>query len=233
MRDVGALPDAKAVHGRRSARAHLRWLADAGGIPRTRVEEVLDDVGLADVAGRRVGGYSLGMSQRLGIAAALLGDPAVLLFDEPVNGLDPEGIRWIRRLMHRLAGEGRTIVVSSHLMSEMEATADHVLVIGRGRLIADTSVEELTQRSAGSHVRVVSPDAPELGALLARAGGRVSAGEDGALAVAGLPAARIGDLAAERALRLHELTPRRVSLETAFMELTHDSVEYRPQEVAR
>ena len=159
------------MHGKRSARAHLRWLADAGGLPRGRVEEVLDEVGLTDVAGRRVGGFSLGMSQRLGIAAALLGDPATLLFDEPVNGLDPEGIRWIRRLMHRLAAEGRTIVVSSHLMSEMEATADHVLVIGRGRLIADTSVEELTQRSAGSHVRVVSPDAPDA-RRAARPGGR-------------------------------------------------------------
>ena len=153
----------------------------------------------------------------------------MLLFDEPMNGLDPEGIRWIRPLLQRLAAEGRTVVVSSHLMSEMEETADHVLVIGRGRLIADTSIAEFTQRSAGSHVRVVSPDAPELAALLERPGGQVSTGEDGALTVGGLLAARIGDLAAEHGLRLHELTPRRASLETAFMELTHDSVDFRPE----
>ncbi|MGZ8650260.1 MAG: AAA family ATPase, partial [Solirubrobacteraceae bacterium] len=182
-----------------------------------------------DVAGRRVGGFSLGMSQRLGIAAALLGDPATLLFDEPMNGLDPEGIRWIRTLLQRFAAEGRTVVVSSHLMHEMEETADHVLVIGRGRLIADTSISELTLRAAGNHVHVASPDAAALAALLERAGGVVSAGEDGALTVAGLASARIGDLAAGHGLRVHELTPRRASLEAAFMELTEDSVEYRPE----
>jgi ABC-2 type transport system ATP-binding protein len=232
MREVGALLDAKAVHGKRTARAHLRWLADAGGLPRTRVDDVLHQVGLGDVAGRRVGGYSLGMAQRLGIAAALLGDPRTLLFDEPVNGLDPEGILWIRTLLRDLAAEGRTIVVSSHLMSEMARTADHVLVIGRGRLIADASIDELTRRSGAGHVHVVSPDAAELGALLDRAGGRVRADSDGALAVSGLDAARIGDLVAEHGLRVHELTPHRASLEAAFMELTQHSVDYRP-EVAR
>ena len=171
MREVGALLDAKAVHGKRTARAHLRWLAEAGGLPRARVAEVLDQVGLAPVAGKHIRGFSLGMLQRLGIAAALLGDPRTLLFDEPLNGLDAEGIRWVRTLVRGLAAEGRTVVLSSHLMSEVEATADHVLVIGRGRLLADTSVREFTQRSAGSHVRVVSPDAGTLGALLERAGG--------------------------------------------------------------
>jgi ABC-2 type transport system ATP-binding protein len=229
LREVGALLDAGAIHGKRSARNHLRWLADAGGLPRGRVDEVLELVGLADVAGRRVGGFSLGMSQRLGIAAALLGDPATLLFDEPMNGLDPEGIRWIRTLLQRFAAEGRTVVVSSHLMHEMEETADHVLVIGRGRLIADTSIADLTLRSAGNHVHVSSPDAAALGALLERAGGLVTEGDDGALSVARLPAPRIGDLAAEHGLRVHELTPRRASLEAAFMELTEDSVDYRPE----
>ena len=231
MREVGALLDARTLHGKRTARQQLRWFADAGGQPRTRVEEVLDDVGLADVAGRRAGAFSLGMSQRLGIAAALLGDPATLLFDEPMNGLDPEGIRWVRTMLQRFAAEGRTVVVSSHLMHEMQETAEHVLVIGRGRLIADTSIAEFTQRAAGSHVRVVSPDAGELGSLLERAGGRLSAGEDGSLAVGGLSAPAVGDLAAEHGLRVHELTPRRASLESAFMELTEDGVEYRPQAV--
>jgi ABC-2 type transport system ATP-binding protein len=229
VRAVGALLDARAVHGKRTARQHLRWLADAGGLPRGRVEEVLDQVGLAEVADRRVGGFSLGMSQRLGIAGALLGDPPILLFDEPMNGLDPEGIHWIRTLLQRFAAEGRTIVVSSHLMHEMEETAEHVLVIGRGRLIADTSIAEFTQRATGSHVHVMSPDRAWLGPLLERAGGQVHAGDGDALAVSGLAAARIGDLAAEHGLRVHELTPRRASLETAFMELTHDSIEYRPE----
>ncbi len=223
MRKVGALLDAKAVHGKRSARAHLRWLAEAGGIPRTRVDEVLAEVGLAGVAGRRISGFSLGMAQRLGIAAALLGDPEVLLFDEPINGLDPEGIRWIRNLMRRLAHEGRTVVVSSHVMSELEATADRVLVMGRGRLIEDASVDELTRRNG--FVRVVSPD-EGLREVLVGAGA-VVAEEAGGLAVHGLDAARIGDLAAEHGLRVHELTPRRGTLEAAFMELTRDSVEYR------
>ncbi|MDP2711490.1 MAG: ATP-binding cassette domain-containing protein [Solirubrobacteraceae bacterium] len=228
MREVGALLDAGAVHGKLTARQHLRWLAQAGGLPRARVDEVLDLVGLSEVAGRRVGGFSLGMSQRLGIAAALLGDPPTLLFDEPVNGLDPEGIHWIRTLMRRLAAEGRTVVVSSHLMNEMEETADHVLVIGRGRLIADTSMAQFRQRSAGGDVRVVSPDAEALARLVDDAGGTVVVDGDGALTIVGLPAARIGDLAAEHRLRVHELTPRSASLEAAFIELTHDSVDYRP-----
>jgi ABC-2 type transport system ATP-binding protein len=223
LREVGALLDAKAVHGKRSARAHLRWLAEAGGIPRTRVDEVLAEVGLAEVAGRKIDGFSLGMSQRLGIAAALLGDPAVLLFDEPINGLDPEGIRWIRTLMQRLAREGRTVVISSHVMSELEATADRVLVLGRGRMIADASVDELTRRNG--FVRVVSPDAALRDVLLDS--GAVVRDEAGGLAVSGLDAAAIGDLAAAHGLRLHELAPRRGTLEAAFMELTRDSVEYR------
>ncbi len=233
MHEVGALLDAKAVHGKRSARQHLRWLARAGGLPDTRVEQVLAEVGLGDVAGRRVGGFSLGMSQRLGIAAALLGNPRTLLFDEPVNGLDPEGIRWIRTLMRRLADEGRTVVVSSHLMNEMEETADHVIVIGRGRLIADTSMAEFRLRGAGGHVRVVSPDAARLAELIERAGGQVTPtpapADATAFTVVGLESARIGDLAGEHGLRVHELTPRSASLEEAFMELTHDSVDYRPE----
>jgi ABC-2 type transport system ATP-binding protein len=235
MREVGALLDAGAVHGKLTARAHLRWLADAGGLPRTRVGEVLEQVGLTDVADRRAGGFSLGMRQRLGIAGALLGDPATLLFDEPMNGLDPEGIHWIRTLLQRFAAEGRTVVVSSHLMHEMEETADHVLVIGRGKLIADTTTAEFTQRAKGNHVRVVSPDATALTALVERAGGHTAAsagGDAGALAVSGLTAALIGDLAAEHGLRLHELSPQRASLEAAFRELTQDSVEYRPEELA-
>ncbi len=234
MREVGALLDAKAVHGKRSARQHLRWLAQAGGLPAARVEAVLAEVGLTDVAGRRVGGFSLGMSQRLGIAAALLGDPATLLFDEPVNGLDPEGIRWIRTLMRKLADEGRTVVVSSHLMNEMEETADHVIVIGRGRLIADTSMTEFRLRGAGSHVRVNSPDAARLAELLDRAGGQVTFAPPAVttFTVVGLGAARIGDLAAEHGLRVHELSPRSASLEEAFMQLTHDSVDYRPAAIS-
>ena len=232
MHEVGALLDAGAVNGKLTARNHLRWLADAGGLPRTRVDEVLAQVGLTEVAGRRVGGFSLGMRQRLGIAAALLGNPATLLFDEPMNGLDPEGIRWIRTLLQQFASEGRTVVVSSHLMHEMEETADHVLVIGRGKLIADTSTAEFTLRAAGNHIRVVSPDAAALAPLVERAGGRVAmSDDDGAFAVSGLTAAIVGDLAAEHSLRLHELSPQRASLETAFMELTQDSVEYRPEGV--
>jgi ABC-2 type transport system ATP-binding protein len=226
MQTIGALLDAKAVHGGRSARNHLRWLARAGGIPLTRVDEVLAEVGLSDVAGKRVGGFSLGMSQRLGIAGALLGDPRTLLFDEPVNGLDPEGILWVRRLLRRLAAEGRTILVSSHAMSEMEKTADHVLVIGRGRLIADASIAEFTALAGGT-VRVVSPEASRLAPLLTDAGAVVTPAADGGLVVSGLDSAAIGDLAAPAGIPLHELTPNRASLEEAFMELTHDSVEYR------
>jgi ABC-2 type transport system ATP-binding protein len=190
------------------------------------VEEVLELVGLAEVAGRRVGGFSLGMYQRLGIAAALLGDPQTLIFDEPVNGLDPEGIRWIRSFLQGLASEGRTVLLSSHLMSEMEATADHVIVIGRGRLIADTSIAAFTQRSASNHVRVVSPQSADLMPLLQRVGATVNA-EDGALIVTGVEAPVIGNVAAVHGLELHELAPRRASLEAAFMELTAGSQQYQ------
>ena len=239
MHEVGALLDAKAVHGKRT-RAPAPALARAGRRPARDARRRGARRGRPDARWRAgaIGGFSLGMAQRLGIAAALLGDPRTLLFDEPVNGLDPEGIRWIRTLMRRLAAEGRTVVVSSHLMNEMEETADHVLVIGRGRLIADTSMAEFRRRSASSHVHVVSPDAARP-ARAARArrrrGAAAGAGEPSAtpaLTVSGLEAARIGDLAAEHGLRVHELTPRSASLETAFMELTHDSVDYRPAGVA-
>jgi ABC-2 type transport system ATP-binding protein len=226
MHEVGALLDAKAANGSHTARQHLRWIARAGGIPAARVDDVLAVVGLAEVAGRRVGGFSLGMYQRLGIAAALLGDPQTLIFDEPVNGLDPEGIRWIRSFLQDLASEGRTVLLSSHLMSEMEATADHVIVVGRGRLIADTSIAAFTQRSASNHVRVVSPQSVDLVPLLERAGATVNA-EDGALIITGIEAAAIGNVAAVNGLELHELSPRRASLEAAFMELTQESQQYQ------
>ncbi|GAA3982703.1 ABC transporter ATP-binding protein [Thermobifida alba] len=225
-REVGALLDPGAAHPGRTARAHLLWLARGAGLPRRRVEEVLDLVGLASAAHRRVGGFSLGMRQRLGIAAALLGDPGVLLFDEPVNGLDPEGIRWIRGLLRDLAAEGRTVLVSSHLMSEMQATADHVLVIGRGRLIADVGVAELTARGSGD-VRVAAADPAVLAAALAAEGAAVRTADDGALLVGGLDAARVGEVALRRRIALRELTPRRASLEEAFMELTAASVQHR------
>lgn len=226
LREVGALIDAKAANGGCTAYQHLRWLASAGGIPRTRIDEVLEIVGLSSVANRRVGGFSLGMCQRLGIAAALLGDPRILLFDEPVNGLDPEGIRWIRSLLKRLAGEGRTLLLSSHLMSEMEETADHIIVISRGRLIADTSLAEFTQRSSGSHVRVVSPQGCDLVPLLERAGGAVISSAGG-LTVTGIEASQIGQIAAANGIELHELSPRRATLESAFMELTEGTLEYQ------
>ncbi len=226
MYEVGALLDAKAVFGRRSAFKHLQWLAQAGGIPRSRIDEVLDIVGLSSVAEKSIDGFSLGMYQRLGIAGALLGDPEILLFDEPVNGLDPEGIVWIRTLMRRLASEGRTIFVSSHLMNEMEETADHLIVIGRGRLIADTSISEFIQLSTLNHVRVVSPQASELAPRLDAAGASITVADDGALIVTGIEAAQIGDIAASHGLRLHELSPQRARLEAAFMERTRDSVEY-------
>ena len=232
MHEVGALLDAKAVHGGRTARQHLRWLAQAGGVPTKQVDEALEAVGLTEVANRKVGGFSLGMSQRLGIAGALLGNPRTLLFDEPVNGLDPEGILWIRNLLRRLASEGRTVMVSSHLMSEMEETADHVLVIGRGRLIADTSIGEFTARSSGSHVRVVTPQASQLTALIERAGGTVTTGADDGLVVAGMETRQVGELAAANGIPLHELTPRRATLEAAFMELTRDSVQYQTGDTA-
>lgn len=235
MQVVGSLLDAKAVDGVRTAAAHLRWLAIAGGIPTSRVDEVLTLVGLSDVAGKRIGEFSLGMSQRLGIAAALLGDPPVLLFDEPVNGLDPEGIRWVRLFMRHLASEGRTVVVSSHLMSEMESTADHVVVIGRGKLIADMPMAEFTTLGSGAHVHVVSPDADALRRLVEEQGGTILDGTDEApdphrILMSGIDNVAISELAAERHLRIWELTPRRASLESTFMELTGDSVEYHTEE---
>ena len=231
LREVGALLEARAIHPGRSARNHLLMLAQTNRIPAARVDQVLEHVGLSAVAGQRAGKFSLGMSQRLGIAAALLGDPAVLLFDEPVNGLDPDGIRWVRNLLRGLAREGRTVLVSSHLMSEMALTADEVVVIGRGRLIAQMPVSELTAGSSSGHVIVRSPAASELSAALEGAGASVTAEVGGALSVRGMPADAIGDLAAHLGLTLHELAPHAASLEEAFMALTEDSIDYRGDSV--
>ncbi|MGW1882970.1 ABC transporter ATP-binding protein [Streptomyces sp. NPDC001970] len=231
-RQVGALLDAKAVHGGRSARNHLLSLAQLSGIPARRVDEVLGVVGLQDVAKRRSSGFSLGMGQRLGIAAALLGDPKVLLFDEPVNGLDPEGILWVRNLMKSLAAEGRTVFVSSHLMSEMALTADHLIVIGRGRLLADMSVKDFIAANSAGFARVRTPQ-PEpqqrekLTAVLTEAGGQVMPEQDGALRVTGLALPRISDLAHEADVRLWELSPHQASLEEAYMRMTQGAVDYR------
>ena len=227
LREVGALLDAKAFQGGRSAYHHLVWLAQSNRIPAQRVDEVLALVGLTDVARRRAGGFSLGMGQRLGIAAALLGDPGVLLFDEPGNGLDPEGIVWIRTMLRSLAGEGRTVFVSSHLMGEMALTADDLVVIGRGRLIDQTSVRDFVRRSSTSHVRVRSPRASDLAELLVAAGAAVDRADDGALEVTGLDCVAVGDLAGRHGVYLHELSLNEPSLETAYMELTHDAVDYR------
>ncbi|OXM63338.1 ABC transporter ATP-binding protein [Amycolatopsis vastitatis] len=224
LTEVGALLDAGAVHSGRKAGDHLLALAVSNGLPRRRVGEVLSRTGLAGVAGKRAGGFSLGMRQRLGLAAALLGDPRVLIFDEPVNGLDPEGIRWVRDFMRSLAGEGRAVLVSSHLMSEMAQTADHLVVIGRGKLVADTAVSELV-RGEGT-VLVRTPD-PGFARLLATAGATVRDGAEAALVVSGMTSAEIGKLAAYHGVALAELTPQRVSLEDAFMELTKDSVDYQ------
>jgi ABC-2 type transport system ATP-binding protein len=226
MREVGALLDAKAVHGGRSAYNHLWCLAASNGIPRSRVDEVIGIVGLEDVARKRSKGFSLGMSQRLGIAAALLGDPEILMFDEPVNGLDPEGIRWIRLLMRSLAAEGRTVFVSSHLMSEMENTADHLIVIGRGKLIADCPMAEFTADGAGGATVVKTPDDQRLAEAVAAVGGTLER-DGGEFMVRGLEPERIGELALANGILLHHLAPARVSLEEAFMELTADSVEYQ------
>ncbi len=223
--EVGALLEAKAIHGGRTAFNHLLSVAQSNGIPRSRVGEVLELVGLTSVAKKRAGGFSLGMGQRLGIATALLGDPDVLLFDEPVNGLDPEGIVWIRNFMRSLAAEGHTVFVSSHLMSEMALTADHVIVIGRGRLIAATTVEEFVARSSNNFVLVRSDRPERLIPFLSEASG-VERADDGALQITGLSCAAIGDIANSHGIALHELSPQLASLEEAFMELTHDSVDY-------
>jgi ABC-2 type transport system ATP-binding protein len=234
MREVGALLDAKAVHGGRSARCHLLCLAQTNGIPARRVEEVLGIVGLTAVAAKRSKGFSLGMSQRLGIAAALLGDPQVLMFDEPVNGLDPEGILWIRTFTRSLAAEGRTVLVSSHLMSEMENTADHLIVIGRGRLIADCGISEFIAAGQQQAVLVRTQQPAALAGAIASAGGTASAATSTAVAageaaieVRGLTENQVADLAFAHGIRLHHLSTQRVSLEQAFMELTAESVEYQ------
>ncbi|MCC8482402.1 ABC transporter ATP-binding protein [Streptomyces parvus] len=237
-RQVGALLDAKGVHGGRTARNHLLSLAQLAGIPAARVDEVLGVVGLQDVAKRRSSGFSLGMGQRLGIAAALLGDPQVLLFDEPVNGLDPEGIHWVRNLMKSLAAEGRTVFVSSHLMSEMALTADHLIVIGRGRLLSDMSVTDFISANSADFARVRVPeDGPEdrqkLTATLIEAGGRVMSEPGGALRVTGLPLPRISDLAHGCDVRLWELSPHQASLEEAYMRLTQGLVDYRSTDDAK
>ena len=226
LREVGVLLDAKAVHTGRTAENHLLALGATHGIGRTRVTEVIALTGLESVARRRVGGFSLGMGQRLGIAAALLGDPGVLILDEPVNGLDPEGVIWVRELTRHLAREGRTIFLSSHLMSEMAQTADHIIVLGRGRVIADAPVATIEALAAGDVVRVRTPDATRFAALLADAGVTVTATESELLQVSGLPAPRIGELAAQQGIVLHELTPVVGSLEDAYLALTQDEVEY-------
>ena len=224
---LGALLDARAVDKGRSARDHLRAVGATVGVGARRVDEVLDLVGLAEVAGKPAGGFSLGMGQRLGIATALLADPAVLMLDEPVNGLDPDGILWIRRLLRDLAAEGRTVLLSSHLMSEMELTADHLVVIGRGRILADTSMADLIASASPGRVTVSSPDADRLRRLLLVTDGvSVTSTSATDLVVEGLPTDRIGDLAAAEGLRVHRLVELAVSLEEAFMELTRDAVEF-------
>jgi ABC-2 type transport system ATP-binding protein len=227
LREVGALLDAKAFHPARSAYNHLLYLAQSNDIPRRRIDEVLDIVGLSAVARQRAGKYSLGMGQRLGIASALLGDPGVLLFDEPVNGLDPEGIRWARFLLRDLAAEGRTVFVSSHLINEMALTAERLVVIGRGTLIAETSVKEFTSQSAFDAVRIITPMTESFIAALRDVGAVTTVEDDGSIVATGLTAAEIGELAADRILTVHELTPLKGSLEDAFMELTHEAVEFK------
>jgi ABC-2 type transport system ATP-binding protein len=226
LRTVGALLDARQAHPNRSARSHLRWIAASNRIPARRVDEVLEIVGLSAVAGKRAGALSLGMGQRLGIAAALLGDPPVLLFDEPVNGLDPEGIRWVRTLMRGLAAEGRTVFVSSHLLAEMANTADRLVVIGRGRLIASTTVEEFVGRSGAGAVRVRSPQLELLHRVLTEAG-FVPQRDEAGLTVRGAAPEAIGELAARNAITLHELSAQQASLEEAYMRFTDEAVEYR------
>jgi ABC-2 type transport system ATP-binding protein len=232
LHEVGALLEAKAIHPGRNAFSHLWMLAQTHGIPRGRVEEVLDLVGLTEVAGQRAGKFSLGMGQRLGIAAALLGDPGVLLFDEPVNGLDPDGIRWVRNLLKGLARDGRTVFVSSHLMSEMALTAEEVIVIGKGRLITQTSVSELTAQSSQRFVRVRSAQLSELRHALEQAGASTVLEDDGSLSVRGMSEVEVGEIAAKTGAVLHELSPQSASLEEAFMELTEESIEYRGDRTA-
>jgi ABC-2 type transport system ATP-binding protein len=227
LHEIGAMLEARAIHTGRSAYNHLLAMAQTHGIPRSRVDEVIEIVGLSTVARKRVGGFSLGMGQRLGIASALLGDPATVILDEPANGLDPEGILWIRNLLKGLAADGRTVFLSSHLMSEIAQTAEHLVVVGRGRLIADTTVAEIVaQASHDAAVRVRTPDAAALRDLLAGDGVTVRSDERGVLEVEGLSSERIGELAASERIVLHELTTQTASLEDAFMRLTGDAVEY-------
>ncbi|GFH76823.1 MULTISPECIES: ATP-binding cassette domain-containing protein [Streptomyces diastaticus group] len=226
LRQIGALLDAKAMHGGRTAHHHLLCLAQSNGIPASRVTEVLDIVGLTPVARKRAKGFSLGMGQRLGIAGALLGDPRILMLDEPVNGLDPEGIHWIRNLMKSLAHQGRTVFVSSHLMSEMALTAEHLVVIGQGRLMADTSMADFIRDNSRGYVRMRSPERERLLDVLHAAGFAAGDGPDGVVEVDGVPAAELGELAGRERLVLHELSPQQASLEEAFMQLTAGSVEY-------
>ncbi len=226
LREVGALLEAKAIHPGRSARSHLKMLAQTNHLEDSRVDELLELVGLTAVANKRAGKFSLGMGQRLGIAAALLGDPEILLFDEPVNGLDPDGIRWVRNLLKGLAREGRTVFVSSHLMSEMALTADEVVIIGKGKLISQTSIDDLLAQSTENFVRVRSPEAAKLKTALEQGGATVALEDDGSLSVRGANEVAIGEMAAKMSLILHELAPQSASLEEAFMELTEDSIEY-------
>ncbi|MCZ2830795.1 ATP-binding cassette domain-containing protein [Modestobacter sp. VKM Ac-2986] len=230
LREVGALLEARALHPGRTARAHLTSLAATAGLPASRVEAVLDLAGITAVADQRVGGFSLGMGQRLGVATALIGDPATVVLDEPVNGLDPDGVLWIRTLTRRLAAEGRTVFLSSHLMSEMAQTAEHLIVVGRGRLLSDSSTAAFIEHAGGESVRVRSPRATELTGLLAADGVTVTSGETGLLDVRGLDAATIGDRALAAGIAVHELTVVRPSLEDAFMTLTRDEREYRTDE---
>jgi ABC-2 type transport system ATP-binding protein len=227
LRRVGALLEARSVHGGRRCRDHLRWLAQTNRIPDTRVDEVLELVGLTNLRRKRAKGLSLGMSQRLGLAAALLGNPPVLLLDEPVNGLDPEGIVWLRTMLTTLAAEGRTVFVSSHLMSEIAQTAEHLIVIGRGRLLADTTVERFIAENTQSYVRIATPEPARLREALAAAGIRVTDTEDGALAAHGTDPARVGELVAAHGVVVHEIAQRSASLEEAFVRLTGEAVELR------
>jgi len=227
LREIGAMLDASAIHPGRRARNHLLWMAHANGLPASRVDEVIDQVGLASAARRPAGGYSLGMCQRLGIAAALLGDPPVLMLDEPVNGLDPEGIRWIRGLLRSLAAEGRAVLISSHLMSELEGSADHLLVIGRGRLVADTAVRDLLAAASGDRVEVRTDQRREAMEVLTGAGAVVAVTEADALVVSGLPAATIVEVLTGKGVAFRGIAEHRATLEEAYMDLTRDAVEFR------
>lgn len=232
LTEVGVLLDAKAVHTGRTARNHLRAMAATHGIPSARVDEVIDLAGIGSVARKRAGKFSLGMGQRLGIASALLGDPHTLILDEPVNGLDPEGVRWVRQFARRAASEGRTVLLSSHLMSEMAQTADHVIVMGRGRVLADAPLNDLVHAWTRSTVRVTSPRAADLAAAVSGPDVEIVSLAPSTLEVVGLPASRIGDIAAEHAIAVHELTPTNGSLEDAYLALTGESVEYRTKEIS-